>query len=131
MSFERGPSCPPAVEVERLASGETVDAKWTAHIDGCGNCTTYVRELKDNKLLMEAREFIGGGRQLAFDKPVKAWYAAGCKNVWFEISRDFNGKISGDDTEAIRRFNDHVAADDRVDRVMLAVGDGITLCRKR
>jgi len=36
-----------------------------------------------------------------------------------------------DDTEAIRRFNDHVAADDRVSRVMLAVGDGITICRKR
>ena len=36
-----------------------------------------------------------------------------------------------DNTEAIRRFNDHVAADDRCDRVMLAVGDGITLCRKR
>jgi predicted O-methyltransferase YrrM len=34
-------------------------------------------------------------------------------------------------TEAIRAFNDHVAADDRCDRVMLAVGDGITLCRKR
>lgn len=36
-----------------------------------------------------------------------------------------------DDTEAIRRFNDHVAGDDRCDTVMLAVGDGITLCRKR
>ena len=35
------------------------------------------------------------------------------------------------DTEAIRRFNDHVLADDRCDRVMLAVGDGITLLRKR
>ena len=34
-------------------------------------------------------------------------------------------------TQAIRRFNDHVAADDRCDRVMLPVGDGITLCRKR
>lgn len=34
-------------------------------------------------------------------------------------------------TEAIRRFNDHVAADDRCDTVMLAVGDGITLCRRR
>jgi caffeoyl-CoA O-methyltransferase len=34
-------------------------------------------------------------------------------------------------TEAIRAFNDHVAAVDRCDRVMLAVGDGITLCRKR
>ncbi len=36
-----------------------------------------------------------------------------------------------DDTEAIRRFNDHVAADDRCDTVMLPVGDGVTLCRKR
>jgi caffeoyl-CoA O-methyltransferase len=36
-----------------------------------------------------------------------------------------------DNTEAIRRFNDHVAADDRVSKVMLAVGDGITICRKR
>jgi caffeoyl-CoA O-methyltransferase len=35
-----------------------------------------------------------------------------------------------ENTEAIRRFNDHVAADDRVETVMLAVGDGITLCRK-
>lgn len=35
------------------------------------------------------------------------------------------------DTEAIRRFNDHVARDDRVMPVMLAVGDGITICRKR
>ena len=34
------------------------------------------------------------------------------------------------DTEAIRRFNDHVSADPRCDTVMLAVGDGITLCRK-
>jgi caffeoyl-CoA O-methyltransferase len=39
--------------------------------------------------------------------------------------------VTDDDTEAIRRFNDHVAADDRCDTVMLAVGDGITLCRKR
>lgn len=36
-----------------------------------------------------------------------------------------------ENTVAIRRFNDHVADDDRCDRVMLAVGDGITLCRKR
>lgn len=36
-----------------------------------------------------------------------------------------------DDTDAIRRFNRHVARDDRVAKVMLAVGDGITICRKR
>jgi caffeoyl-CoA O-methyltransferase len=40
-------------------------------------------------------------------------------------------EVDDENTRAIRAFNDHVAADDRVDRVMLAVGDGITLCRKR
>lgn len=40
-------------------------------------------------------------------------------------------KATDDDTEAIRRFNEHVAADERVDKVMLTVGDGITICRKR
>ncbi|CAN5721249.1 O-methyltransferase [soil metagenome] len=35
------------------------------------------------------------------------------------------------DTEAIRRFNDHVAADDRVEAVLLPVADGLTLARKR
>jgi len=39
--------------------------------------------------------------------------------------------VADDDTAAIRRFNDHVAADDRVAKVMLAVGDGITICRRR
>jgi caffeoyl-CoA O-methyltransferase len=36
-----------------------------------------------------------------------------------------------DDTVAIRAFNDHVAGDDRVDRVMLPVADGLTIVRKR
>ncbi len=35
------------------------------------------------------------------------------------------------DTNAIRRFNDAVVADDRVDSVMLGVADGLTLVRKR
>ena len=35
-----------------------------------------------------------------------------------------------DDTQAIRRFNDHVSADPRCDNLMLAIGDGVTLCRK-
>jgi caffeoyl-CoA O-methyltransferase len=39
--------------------------------------------------------------------------------------------IDDDNTRAIRAFNDHVVADDRVSKVMLAVGDGITICRKR
>ena len=32
---------------------------------------------------------------------------------------------------AIRAYNDHAAADDRVDTVMLTVGDGVTLNVKR
>jgi caffeoyl-CoA O-methyltransferase len=36
-----------------------------------------------------------------------------------------------ENTLAIRRFNDHVARDERVDRVMLAISDGLTLVRKR
>lgn len=36
-----------------------------------------------------------------------------------------------ENTEAIRAFNDHVAADDRVDVVMLPLADGLTVARKR
>jgi caffeoyl-CoA O-methyltransferase len=36
-----------------------------------------------------------------------------------------------DSTRAIREFNDHVAADERVVSVMLTVRDGITLIRRR
>ncbi|MFD0534615.1 hypothetical protein ACFQY7_13420 [Actinomadura luteofluorescens] len=35
------------------------------------------------------------------------------------------------DTRAIREFNDHVAADGRVEAVILSIGDGVTLIRKR
>lgn len=36
-----------------------------------------------------------------------------------------------EDVEAIRAFNDHVAADDRVEKVMLSISDGLYMCRKR
>lgn len=45
-------------------------------------------------------------------------------NVIDEDSQDEN-------TMAIRAFNDLVAADDRVDSVMLPLGDGLTLLRKK
>jgi caffeoyl-CoA O-methyltransferase len=35
------------------------------------------------------------------------------------------------DTVALRAFNDAVAADDRVDTVLLPIGDGLTVIRKR
>lgn len=41
------------------------------------------------------------------------------------------GKRRDADTVAIRRFNDLVAADERVDSVMTPIADGITLARKR
>jgi caffeoyl-CoA O-methyltransferase len=40
-------------------------------------------------------------------------------------------EVDDDNTRAIRAFNDKVAADDRVDTVMLPIADGLTLCRKR
>jgi caffeoyl-CoA O-methyltransferase len=42
-----------------------------------------------------------------------------------------DGSRTDGDTSAIRAFNDLVAADDRVDSVILTVGDGLTLIRKR
>ena len=45
-----------------------------------------------------------------------------------EVAEPANGDAA---VEAIRAFNDHAAADDRVELVMLAVGDGLTLARKK
>jgi caffeoyl-CoA O-methyltransferase len=39
--------------------------------------------------------------------------------------------ITDDNVEGIRRFNDHAGADDRVELVLLPIGDGLTLARKR
>ena len=36
-----------------------------------------------------------------------------------------------DNTNAIRAFNDRLAGDDRVDKVMLPVSDGLTVARKK
>jgi caffeoyl-CoA O-methyltransferase len=36
-----------------------------------------------------------------------------------------------ENVQAVRAFNDHAAADDRVDLVLLPVGDGLTLARKK
>jgi len=39
--------------------------------------------------------------------------------------------VHDENTDAIRAINDHVAADDRVEAVMLPIADGLTICRKR
>jgi caffeoyl-CoA O-methyltransferase len=36
-----------------------------------------------------------------------------------------------DNTKAIKAFNDMVAADDRVEKVIIPIADGLTLCRKK
>ncbi len=48
----------------------------------------------------------------------------------------WSGKVADptaddDQTGAIRRFNDHVAADERVEKVMLPIADGLTFVRRR
>jgi caffeoyl-CoA O-methyltransferase len=40
-------------------------------------------------------------------------------------------KGGDESTQAIKRFNDHVAADDRVECLMLTIRDGMTLIRRR
>ncbi len=44
-----------------------------------------------------------------------------------------DGRVVGthDREPAVKEFNDHVAADDRVDVVIVPIGDGLTLIRKR
>jgi caffeoyl-CoA O-methyltransferase len=49
--------------------------------------------------------------------------------LWF--GRVADPAVDDEQTRAIRAFNDLVAADERVDRVMLPVSDGLTLVRKR
>jgi hypothetical protein len=51
----------------------------------------HMNELKERNLLVEARKYIADGHQAVLSKSVEDWYAAGCKNVWFEVSRDING----------------------------------------
>jgi caffeoyl-CoA O-methyltransferase len=42
-----------------------------------------------------------------------------------------DSKNQTEDTRAIRELNDFLATDDRIDMVMLAISDGLTICRKR
>ena len=47
------------------------------------------------------------------------------------LGRVVDASADDEQTQAIRRFNDLVARDERVDRVMLPIADGLTIARKR
>jgi len=47
------------------------------------------------------------------------------------MGRVADPEADDEQTNAIRRFNDAVAADDRVDRVMLPIADGLSFLRRR
>ena len=49
----------------------------------------------------------------------------------FSHGRVINAGNESELVQAIRDFNDHAAADDRVEVVMLPLGDGLTLARKK
>jgi caffeoyl-CoA O-methyltransferase len=49
----------------------------------------------------------------------------------FSHGRVIQPAEQGDNVRGIRDFNDHARADDRVELVMLPVGDGLTLARKK
>ena len=52
-----------------------------------------IDEMRDAGQLNEARKYIASGFQLALKPSVDAWYAAGCKDVSFEMSgADINGR---------------------------------------
>jgi caffeoyl-CoA O-methyltransferase len=87
---------------------------------------------------------LDGPFDLVFIDADKESYVDYYENVLLKLSdRGFivadnvlwSGRVIEDDgdesTQAIKRFNDHVAADDRVESLMLTVRDGMTLIRPR
>jgi caffeoyl-CoA O-methyltransferase len=93
---------------------------------------------------LELLEGLEGPFDLVFVDADKESYVDYYENVLPKLSeRGFivadnvlwSGRVveaGGDEsTEAIKRFNDHVAADDRVECLLLTIRDGMTLIRRR
>jgi caffeoyl-CoA O-methyltransferase len=93
---------------------------------------------------LEELQNLGGPFDLVFIDADKESYVDYYENVLPKLSeRGFivadnvlwSGRVLDDDgddsTQAIKAFNDHVAADDRVEFLMLTVRDGMTLIRRR
>ena len=52
-------------------------------------------------------------------------------DVALDVDEPVGPEANDEDTVAIRAFNDRVASDDRVESVLLPIGDGLTFVRKR
>jgi caffeoyl-CoA O-methyltransferase len=92
---------------------------------------------------LEALEGLDGPWDLVFIDADKESYVDYYENVLPKLADKgfmvadnvlWSGRVIEEDgdesTEAIKRFNDHVAADDRVESLMLTIRDGMTLIRK-
>jgi len=73
-------------------SGAAIPSMGGSAPAGASALTTHVNEMKETNALEEARALIKDGHQAILGPTVENWYAAGCPNVWFVVSRDFNGK---------------------------------------
>lgn len=93
---------------------------------------------------LEAIEELGGPWDLVFIDADKPSYVDYYEAVLPKLADDgfvvadnvlWSGRILEDDgdesTRAVKAFNDHVAADQRVEQLMLTVRDGVTLIRRR
>ena len=47
------------------------------------------------------------------------------------MGRVIDAEPESDDTRALQQLNDHIAADKRVEAVMISVSDGLTIVRKK
>jgi len=54
----------------------------------------HLAKAKETGFLLEAREYIAGGRQSILKQHTEDWYAAGAKNCWFEVVKDINQKTT-------------------------------------
>jgi caffeoyl-CoA O-methyltransferase len=93
---------------------------------------------------LEQLEGLDGPWDLVFIDADKESYVGYYENVLPKLGDDgfivadnvlWSGRVleqDGDEsTEAIKAFNEHVAADERVEQLMLSVRDGMTLIRRR
>ncbi len=63
----------------------------SSKVSKASDLSDRVEQLQEYKLLKEAKEYIAAGHQAFLFEATQAWYKAGAKNVWFEVSRDING----------------------------------------